>query len=687
MKKILIVFALLAARVHAAPSFRAGFNTGAIYTDSSANHYAMGPVGSGPNSITLAPQVIEGTGAVQSFTDSNYITVTTASLTGITTQGSIMIHWNRGNGVGFGSSTDSVLLGINTTSNGNFFVLVGLNGSNNNDVRFPTTGGYVQVPFTYAWITGRSYEIIFSWNGTAYQVNIAEDQPTRTYTTALNSTAAATISFASPTAVYIGRDTVLTGYYTPAIIDAVAFYSTAMTTDPGDFTYNAPSRIMWIGDSWAQGTLGTAGNCGTPSNADGYRYTFDINRDFYDTSVIMVGGTAQTGQRYTNLYDPFTAGVAGSKMSDVLSTVNANMTSYLPNPTTSDYAFLAFDDINDCSAAVATATVRTQIDAIADSVFAYSANVALVYAIRQTNATYCAADAAYLQVERDSFSAKLGAGRRVFIVDLNNYPAYTYCSDHLHPDTAGYDLIGSDLFGAFVNGFTPTPTFTVSPTVTPSVTPSATPSATPTLTPTPSPTFTRSPTFTISPSPTLTPTPSPTFTRSPTFTVGPTSTSSPTAVCQVLGEQTAQPTPQPAFGIVFYKPVTVPTSGGTFHAPQRICAASVWVASGSGSLMAALYDSTTYPTGTFPAHLVAVSAAVSATAGTWVSIPFPPTAFTVHGGNCLIAVEASNTIVLGTQKHGSDMWLSTQWGGFNSVAYGAWKSYTDNSINAQFCSY
>src|ERR1019366_2821053 len=109
-------------------------------------------------------------------TDANYITVTTAALTGITTQGSILLHINRGNGSNLGSAGNSVVFSVNTTSNGNFFFLYDPTTST---FRYPTTAGYAQVNFSYSWLRGRSYTVIFNWSGTAYNAYVAEDQPTK----------------------------------------------------------------------------------------------------------------------------------------------------------------------------------------------------------------------------------------------------------------------------------------------------------------------------------------------------------------------------------------------------------------------------------------------------------------------------------------------------------------------------
>ena len=582
-----------------------GFNTGSTYTDSGPYHYAAGPAGGGPISLTQSPHPIEGSACVASFSEANYITITTTALQYMGTQGTFVIHFYFGNGDSYGSAGGSVVLAANTAANGNFFLLIQAAG--NCFVRMPETGGDQQSAFTFNFLAGRWYDILVSWTSTDYRVDWAEDQPIRVWTNALNvSSPTNPPNFGGASAFYVGKDTVAANYYTPFKLDALALYATQHTTDPLNFTYTNPDRIMWIGDSYAQGTLGTSGMCGATSNADGYRFEFDQDRILLARPYIFVGGTAQTGQVYTNNNDPFTAGVAGSTMATVLSTLNTNLSTYMPNPTSNDYVYLAFDDINDCYNAVALSTFRTQTDALANSVYAYSPNVNLIYGIRDANPSYCANDAQYQTQELNSYSAMKAAGHNVFLNNLNYLTTTAqYCSDGLHPElgATGYNVLGDQLFfGA--DGIMTSPTSTVTPT--PTITPTA------------------------------------------TMTVDFTPTVTPTFACPIMGNTQAAGNDSAGAGVVIFKPIALTA---TVLVDVNV---SAFVASGYGRMQAALYSSVVVNGATVPNALLNTSPIVYASASTWVTADIGTTFVTT--GNYFLALEITNTGAIQYSTVGSDLY-------------------------------
>jgi hypothetical protein len=225
-----------------------------------------------------------------------------------------------------------------------------------------------------------------------------------------------------------------------------------------------------------------------------------------------------------------------------------------------------------------------------------------------------------------------------------------------------------------------TPTFTSTPTFT--VTLTATPTWSPTLTSTPTLTVTN--TFTFSPTSTVTPTNTPSFTPTPSFTASPTicilcsSTTTPsmtptvtmTAVCVLYGDQTAQPTPAPMYGLCLFKPIHT-----TFTA--RCDYIRVYVSSGTGKLIAALYESSS-----FGQHLVAGSHWKDASPG-WNTLNMSTRGF--PAGDYWLAVEGSNTLANGSISPGPDLFMSTNWGYFPSLVAPK-PEYVDNSIYSQFCS-
>ncbi len=455
------------------------------YADKSGNGVAAGPYGS-PVYVTQSPVSVEGTGCLFGTTDANYVTISALALSGASAAGAYCFHVNVGNGATFGSSGESVIVSVGTAAAGESYFYNGGSGAGLCYFAVPTAAGKEQHAFTFAYQPGRWYYVLCDWNGTHADVYYAEDQPVLTWTHALNQTLSNAANFSSITNIYVGRDVTLTGYYCGFDIDAVAFYSgvpSPVPSGPLPFaSYNWPRRILWIGDSRAQGTLGTSGGCGVASNADGYRYEFDRDRDSWWRPYEFVSGgsvPAQTGQRYTNTIDPFTAGVAGSEMGNtdfigtsVLSRISANLSTAFPNPTSNDYAILAFDSINDCAAGVPLATFRAQMDAVVNSVVAYSSSVNFLYVLEPTNSAFCSSIGSYTAQEYQSYTTHLGLGNRVSILDLRSNTEVALCSDGEHPNATpvvgGYDALGDLLFYGFDPLMTtPTPTPTRTPCTTP----------------------------------------------------------------------------------------------------------------------------------------------------------------------------------------------------------------------------
>jgi hypothetical protein len=200
------------------------------------------------------------------------------------------------------------------------------------------------------------------------------------------------------------------------------------------------------------------------------------------------------------------------------------------------------------------------------------------------------------------------------------------------------------------------------------------------------PTFSQSPTWSITPTITETATPTPTVptqtaTISPTptnsFTVTSTYSPSPTPQCQPIGNINTTSYSFNAYDTTILKGITI---SAFCNAYQYFDDISVYVASGSGKLYGAIYQTTaSYP------NLLYTTMVTEATPGAWNTLPASIGPISpMNPGYYLIAVQGSGNVNFSFGLPGNDQYFNGQFGFFPFII-NPQNEEINTSLYATFC--
>lgn len=394
-----------------------------------------------PVFVTNTPGPIDGSYSLGACTDSDYVSLPSTVISGLGSTGTIDVGWMYPNG------STSVKVFLSATQSGHDFFIYAVSDGHF-DIRMPYTVGTQQVS-TAAGVfkIGRPYIVRIGWNGADWWIDL-RDLSTTVYNRVYSNTAPGDIYFADATAVYLGRaQDGVTGFASNYQVDTVAFYDTNLTVDPGTFSYNSVYLFMHMGHSYVQGTLGTGVSCGVTSNADGYRWQWQLDTGAAAKPWYFAGPTAQTGQRGT-VIAPYTAGVAGAKAADMLASANANVVATFITPTAQTIAIIGPIEFNDCGVPTNLDVFQAQVEATGNSIDAYSPIIPMVFVLGNSTVPCDITNyRARVQLAADNLKA---AGKNVIgTIDMDDIASFVFCSDNIHPGGAageGYDQGGSYLY-------------------------------------------------------------------------------------------------------------------------------------------------------------------------------------------------------------------------------------------------
>jgi hypothetical protein len=455
MKFLIPILLLFAASLDASQTHRWKLNNSNADSVGSVNLATVGA----PVSVTQLPVPIEGTHVMRSFTDANYLSTSAQMWDGITSVGSISVK--------FFSRPADAMSNVIVASNqavGNFFILLNTDGSL--VIRVPITGTYYQSAASAAGIIskGKWYKLLATFNGVTVQLKV-KDMKNTVYTTAINDNAGATIAFSTSTDFRIGRDTILGGFSTAVTVDDVVVDTSA--TPAEEDSINTNYGVLQFGHSYALGTQGLAGSCGTPGSSDGYRWQFQNEVNAAGRNYLLSGSVTNGGDRGT-VISPYTDGVAGDKAVNMLALINTKLATTYANPSAQQFVVLGPIEYNDCTAVTDLGTFKTQMDASAASVNAYSPLLKIVYLSGPISGVTGCDITNYANRVFQSFTTSIGLGYNAHYLCLS-CTGGTICNDGIHPDvtpiTGEYDTGGKYMADGVYNILNPTAT--PNPTSTP----------------------------------------------------------------------------------------------------------------------------------------------------------------------------------------------------------------------------
>lgn len=640
MKKVLLLLMLawaISGRVSATVQHVYDFENN---LNDTVGSLAAVAAGSGPTYSTSTPVPISGSYAIATGNDTNYASLssTVFSGVGITTVGTIETGFFLAAQSNLGSFP---VMWIGSFTGGTTFIQMA--SATTFHVRVPTAAGFYQVNnIPLGSPRGRPMRIRVAWSGTNLKVSVM-DMASGVWTLASNTTAGGTISYAGFSYFNIGTAVpAASGLAFPGMLDSIAIYDTQLSTAIDDsVTYNYPSLFLQIGASVSCGRK-TGGLCNT-ADGDGYRWGFQ-NQAMAAAKPFYAVGSKNVGGDLGTVIAPYTDAVAGYKTADVLSITDAKVRAAFVTFTAKDIVLIGGDALfNDALNGVLTYTAQANMDAIADSINAVSANIKMVF---HTFDTIAGGYANQNTIVLNSYNTAIGKGYNAYYYDLNACVGTWNKCDSYHPDAPTYAAMGACIFTDMATIFsnaTPTPTNTYTSTPTPTNTPTATPTDSPTQTYTPTVTPTSTPSWTPTWTPTNSPTATASPTRTPTRTASPTPTITRTAICAPIGNQTPE-----SFG--YYGFPMISGNKVSFATASYVDRFAVYLKQAGSVIQLGLYTDS----GNRPASRVVQSVTQTAAVG-WNYLDAPTT--WTAAGNYWIVMQASDLDARVWGRKGADMFI------------------------------
>jgi len=199
-----------------------------------------------------------------------------------------------------------------------------------------------------------------------------------------------------------------------------------------------PLRVMPTGDSITEGFQSTPGNFG-----NGYRYELQQDVQHMGQTIKFIGEStdATIGSPMTN---PQNEGFSGQKIAYIANRATPYAASCRPN------VALILAGTNDVNGLDDIANAPSRLDSMISGLFTSAPDATMLVAgiPPSSDPTFNTNRIAFNASVRGLVSNRQNAGQHVAYVDMNNLDPNAAMADSLHPNPAGYQIMGDNFAGA-----------------------------------------------------------------------------------------------------------------------------------------------------------------------------------------------------------------------------------------------